>query len=119
MVIRRWRIVNAKEIMAQNIMRYLRSKGCSRNDLCHDLGFNYNTLADWIHARKYPRIEKIDAMARYFGVTRADLVELPRDRDGLTDEEQEMLMMYRSLNDESRAIIRNVIATYAENARYE
>ena len=72
MVIRRWRIVNAKEIMAQNIMRYLRSKGCSRNDLCHDLGFNYNTLADWIHARKYPRIEKIDAMARYFGVTRAD-----------------------------------------------
>lgn len=66
-----------KEIMAKNIVRYMQGKGVNRADFCRDLGFNYNTVSDWIHARKYPRIDKIEAMARYFGVTKADLVEPP------------------------------------------
>ena len=64
-----------KEIMAKNITRYMQAKGVNRADFCRDLGFNYNTVSDWIHARKYTRIDKIEAMARYFGITKADLVE--------------------------------------------
>lgn len=64
-----------KEIMAKNITRYMQEKGINRADFCRDLGFNYNTVSDWIHARKYPRIDKIEAMAHYFGITKADLVE--------------------------------------------
>lgn len=64
-----------KEIMAKNITRYMQAKGINRADFCRDLGFNYNTVSDWIHARKYPRIDKIEAMAHYFGITKADLVE--------------------------------------------
>jgi len=64
-----------KESMAQNIKRYMRKKNISRRELCDALGFNYNTLADWLHARKYPRIDKIEMMANYFGISKADLVE--------------------------------------------
>lgn len=64
-----------KESMAQNIKRYMRKKNISRRELCEALGFNYNTLADWLHARKYPRIDKIEMMANYFGISKADLVE--------------------------------------------
>ena len=64
-----------KESMAQNIKRYMRKKNISRRELCDALGFNYNTLADWLHARKYPRIDKIEMLANYFGISKADLVE--------------------------------------------
>lgn len=64
-----------KEIMAKNIKRLLDERGMTRTELCNALGFNYSTLADWLHARKYPRIDKIEMMANFFGVSKADLVE--------------------------------------------
>jgi transcriptional regulator with XRE-family HTH domain len=46
-----------------------------RNKLCSDLGIKYTTLCDWLNAKTYPRIDKIEMMANYFGVQKADLVE--------------------------------------------
>lgn len=64
-----------KEIMAKNIQYYLDLKGKDRNEMCRDLGFKYTTVSNWLQGVKYPRIDKIEMMARYFGVTKADLVE--------------------------------------------
>lgn len=49
--------------------------GKTRNDLCKDLGFRYTTVTGWLAGQKYPRIDKIEMMASYFGITKADLVE--------------------------------------------
>ena len=49
-----------KEVMAKNITRFMQEKGVNRADFSRDLGFNYNTVSDWIHAKKYPRIDKIE-----------------------------------------------------------
>ena len=64
-----------KEIMAKNIQHYLDLKGIDRNEMCRDLGFKYTTVSNWLQGVKYPRIDKIEIMARYFGITKADLVE--------------------------------------------
>ena len=64
-----------KQIMADNILYYMNINNKTRNDLCHDLGFKYTTLTGWLTAEKYPRIDKIEMMANYFGITKADLVE--------------------------------------------
>lgn len=64
-----------KEIMAKNLKRLMEIKGKDRNDLCRDLGFKYTTFSDWINAKTYPRIDKIEMMANYFGVSKSDLVE--------------------------------------------
>ena len=61
--------------MADNILYYMNLNNKTRNDLCHDLGFKYTTLTGWLTAEKYPRIDKIEMMANYFGITKADLVE--------------------------------------------
>ena len=61
-----------KEIMAKNIRHYMELKGKDRNQICKDLGFKYTTFTDWINGNTYPRIDK---MANYFGITKADLVE--------------------------------------------
>lgn len=64
-----------KQVMAQNIKMYMEDKGVSRKEFCKRLGFAYSTVTDWLNAEKYPRIDKIEMMADFFGVSKADLVE--------------------------------------------
>lgn len=64
-----------KEIMAKNIRYYMDKKGIDRQTLVADLGLKYMTVSDWINAKTYPRIDKIELMANYFGIKKSDLVE--------------------------------------------
>lgn len=63
------------EIMAHNIKVYMQRKNVDRKKLCADLGFKYTTFCDWVNGNAYPRIDKIEMMAEYFGCSKADLVE--------------------------------------------
>ena len=53
----------------------MQRKNVDRKKLCADLGIKYTTFCDWINGKVYPRIDKIEMMANYFGCTKADLVE--------------------------------------------
>ena len=64
-----------KQIFAKNLKRIMEQNGKSRVDVCSDLGFSYYTFSDWINAKKYPRIDKIEMLALYFGVLKSDLIE--------------------------------------------
>ena len=64
-----------KEIMAKNIQRYMRANGLSRKELAQKLNVPYTTITDWIKGNTYPRIDKIEAMANFFGTDKAHLVE--------------------------------------------
>lgn len=64
-----------KEIMGKNIQKYMKKKNIDRHKLSDDLNVKYTTLSDWINAKTYPRIDKIELMANYFGIQKSDLVE--------------------------------------------
>lgn len=64
-----------KEIMAENIRHYMEINRKTRNQICDDLGFKYSTFSDWVTGEKYPRIDKIEILANYFGIQKSDLVE--------------------------------------------
>ena len=49
--------------------------------MCHDLGVSYSTFSDWYNAKKYPRIDKIELLANYFGVEKSDLIESHEKED--------------------------------------
>ncbi len=70
-----------KETMAKNIKRLMALNQVNATDVCTALGFKAPTFSDWVNAKTYPRIDKIEAMSNYFGVSKADLVEeqLPSD----------------------------------------
>lgn len=51
----------------------LHNKG--RRAVCDALELNYFTFSDWINAKKYPRIDKIERLATYFGISKSDLIE--------------------------------------------
>ena len=87
-----------KEIMAKNIRYHLDKSGKTRTEICNDLGISYSTFSDWINGNTYPRIDKIEIMANYFGIEKADLVE-----DGTKKQEQNYY-----LNDETRKIAQEI-----------
>lgn len=97
-----------KEVMARNIKRYMDLNAVTRTELCSALGVKYTTFSDWVNAKTYPRIDKIELMARYFGIAKADLVEDRTERDALinyilsgvsqlTGDNQEKLVDYLKL----------------------
>lgn len=97
-----------KQIMSQNILRLMKKKDIDRKTLAESLDIKYSTLSDWINANTYPRIDKIEKMARYFNVSKADLVEpFLEDRNisikypthRVTDKEVLIIKKYRALDD--------------------
>ena len=64
-----------KRIMADNIIRLMRLHNKTRREICNDLHISYTTFTDWVNANTYPRIDKIEMLANYFGVEKSDLVE--------------------------------------------
>lgn len=64
-----------REVMAANIKYFMTLHGKTRKQMCEDLGFAYSTFSDWVNGKKYPRIDKIEMMANYFNISKADLVE--------------------------------------------
>lgn len=65
----------ATEIMAENIKLYLNKNGKTPANLIADLGIKRSTVYNWLNGVSYPRIDKIELLADYFGITKADLVE--------------------------------------------
>lgn len=64
-----------KNIFANNLKRLMKEHSKSRKDVCTALGFSYYTFSDWVNGKKYPRMDKIEMLANYFGVLKSDLIE--------------------------------------------
>lgn len=64
-----------KEIMSKNLKYYIEKSGKDRRELAEIWGFPYSTVTEWINGRKYPRIDRIEIMADYFGIKKSDLIE--------------------------------------------
>lgn len=64
-----------KKIMASNIRRNLDKLGLNTKEFSNKLDFKYTTVLDWVNAKTYPRIDKIEKMANFFGIEKSELVE--------------------------------------------
>ena len=67
--------IGNKEVLARNLKKYISMCGKDRKEVANALGVPYSTITDWINARKYPRIDKIEKMAEYFGISKSDIIE--------------------------------------------
>ena len=65
----------SKEVFAKNLRMYMDRKGKSQKELAEIVGVSAPTIHDWLKAKKYPRIDKIEIMADYFGILKSDLIE--------------------------------------------
>lgn len=67
--------IGNKETLSKNLKYYIEKSGKDRRELAEIWGFPYSTITEWINAKKYPRIDRIEIMAEYFGILKSDLIE--------------------------------------------
>ena len=64
-----------KIIFARNLERLLKEKNLSRQDFAQALDFKYSTVSEWMQGNKYPRMDKLGAICKYFNIGIKDLTE--------------------------------------------
>ena len=80
--------IGNKEIFAKNLERYLNRSGKSQREMADIVGVSSSTFNEWLRAKKYPRIDKIEFLANYFGIQKSDLIEKEEDKKISPDELQ-------------------------------
>ena len=82
-----------KNIFASNLKRYMEMNNKSRRDVSDAIGVSYYTFTDWVKGKKYPRMDKVEKLATYFGILKSDLIEekteehreMQKKNDAMTD----------------------------------
>lgn len=92
-----------KNIFARNLNNLMEKANKTRSEVCQALNLNYFTFSDWCNGKKFPRIDKIELLADYFGCSKADLIEDPASIS-LSPVEWEIITQYRAKTDLQHAV---------------
>lgn len=104
-----------KEIFAKNLIRYINMYGKEQKEVAEAVGVAPSTFNAWVKAKKYPRIDKIEELANYFGILKSDLIERG---DSLTtfsqppvlkEEEKILLDLFRRVPEDKQKLVLQMI----------
>lgn len=65
----------SKVIFAKNLRRHMELAGKNQKEIAEAVGVTAPTFNEWINGKKFPRIDKIQKLADYFGILKSDLIE--------------------------------------------
>ena len=111
-----------KEVFAKNLSYYLNRFGRDQREVAEAIGVAPSTFNEWMRAKKYPRIDKIEMLANYFGVLKSDLIEEVSDNQSpsepqLTEGELELLKLFRLIPDEQQKAFLEMGRVFANSLR--
>ena len=104
-----------KDIFASNLKKYMNLSKKTRNDISKTLGISYFTVSDWVNGKKYPRMDKVEMLANYFGIQMSDLIEENFDsqktppKEQLTEGEQVLVDLFRKVPEEKQQMVLEMI----------
>ena len=105
-----------KEIFARNLNRYLRLSGKTQKEVAAAVRISPGTFCDWTKGRAYPRMDKVQLLAEYFGIKKSDLVEdVNVTKDTVTDDDQEILDLFHQVPKEKRELVLSMIRAALDN----
>lgn len=100
-------------VFSNNLKRYMNLSGKSQVDLINDLGFTRSAVSTWVNGTRIPRVDKVDTLAKYFGISRSDLTE---DKTSLisdtASEDSRLFMKIKSLPSEKRKLLEQMIDSW-------
>lgn len=102
----------SKEVFAKNLKMYMEGRGKSQKELAEIIGVSAPTMNEWLKAKKFPRIDKVELLANYFGILKSDLIEekseehreMQKNNDAISDiilrlrTDDEFLYVVKNLN---------------------
>lgn len=67
--------IGNKKTMSENLQYYIKRSGRTQREISEVVGVAPSTFNEWVKGNKYPRIDKIEILANYFGILKSDLIE--------------------------------------------
>ena len=112
--------IGNKQTMAKNLAYYVERSGRTQKELAEVAGVAASTFNDWMKGKKYPRIDKIEKLADYFGVLKSDLIEekeKPTDNDGLTKSQRNLIEFAKGLSEDEAAQLLQTVKLLVQGMR--
>lgn len=123
--------MNNKNIFAANLKRYMDISKKSRREVSEALGVSYYTFSDWVNGKKYPRMDKVEMLAEYFGILKSDLIEektienspvemAERHFEILMDEDiADIFDDFKVLDGQQRQLVKDLVHNLAQTKKSE
>ena len=109
------------EVFAKNLKFYIEKSGKTQKEVALAIGVTPASLNEWIKAKKYPRIDKVEMVAMYFGILKSDLIEnkgmnktLPQVQQ-LTEGETMLLELFRQIPEDAQKMYLEVLRAALKN----
>ena len=102
-----------KNIFSINLKRYMKENDKSRREVSEALGVSYYTFSDWVNGKKYPRMDKVEKLANYFGILKSDLIEDKQKQSTeseLSIRKKAFMQKVESMSDEQIAKLEQILA---------
>lgn len=104
----------SKDTFSKNLRYYMDKAGKTQKEMAEIIGVSAPTMSDWYNGRKFPRIDKIEKMALYFGCKKSDLIEdkgiredikkEPAMADELSKNKRELLALVSNMSESEAAV---------------
>lgn len=106
--------IGNKETFAKNLLYYIDKHGKEQKEIAEIVGVAPSTFNAWVKAKKYPRMDKVELLANYFGILKSDLIE---EKDGayssntisITTGEQKLLELFRRVPETKQDMVLQMI----------
>ena len=103
-----------KETFAKNLTYYIDKHGKEQKEIAEAIDVAPSTFNAWVKAKKYPRIDKIELLAKYFGILKSDLIEEHNNKTSLktisiTEDEQQLLDLFRLIPENQQQLVLQMI----------
>lgn len=114
--------IGNKEIFAKNLTYYIEKHGKEQKEIAEAIGIPQSTFNNWVKGYKYPRIDKIEKLANYFGIMKSDLIERHNKSDSLrtisiTESEQYILDLFRQVPESKQDMVIQMIRVALGNQK--
>ena len=100
------------KIVSKNLKRIAYEHHKTQADIARDLKLNPGTVSTWMLGTRVPRMKKIDMLCDYFNCSRDEIMSADptSHRELVSNDELELLRMFRSLNDMGRTAALSALA---------
>ena len=99
-----------KKIFAKNLKRYMNLNNKTQKEVAAAVKVTSGTFCDWMKERYYPRGDKLQALADYFGIHISDLVDdSPFTKECISEEDQAILDLFHEVPEEKRELVLSMI----------
>ena len=104
------------DVFTRNFNRHLALSRKRQVEVANAVGVSTGTITDWKKGRSYPRMDKIQLLAEFFGIQKSDLVEdVNIAKETVSNEDQEVLDWFHKVPKEKREFVLSMIRAASDN----